>query len=80
MYEIKNKISVTDSYCHKVQRLTLAQESQTHKKVSNHFEVSEYLARTSIKVKYWQGILSLPGKKLKNLISKNFIKVISFRK
>ena len=63
MYEIKNKISETDSYCHKVQMLTLAPKSWTRKKISSYFEVSEYLVRTARKVKNENGILSLPGKK-----------------
>ena len=42
--------------------LTLAPESWKRIKISNYFEVSEYLVQSS-KVKHEQGILSLPGRK-----------------
>ncbi|XP_065652547.1 uncharacterized protein LOC136079843 [Hydra vulgaris] len=76
MYEIKNKISETDSYCHKVQMLTLAPKSWKRKKISSYFEVSEYLVRTARKVKNENGILSLPGKKTGNPLSPETVNLV----
>ena len=76
MYEIKKKVSVIDSYRHKVQMLTRTPELWTHKKISNYFKVSEYLVRTLKQVKNEQAILSLPGKKIGNPISQETVKLV----
>ena len=79
MYEIKKKISVADSYCHKMQMLTLTPESWTHKKIQIALKCLSILfeLQDKLKMSNEQGILSLPGKNFGNPISPETVKLVT---
>ena len=70
MQLIKEKLSTIKTNREIIQVLTLAPETWSIKKVANFFNVTEYAARKARSLVQERGILVLPDKKGKKLISR----------
>ena len=72
---IKEKLT-TATYSEKIQILTLAPDSWSHRYCAEDFIVPEYLVRTASELKKVKGILAKPAQKQGKVISQNTIDLV----